>query len=127
MCACTLVPVYSSKVDLQLPSNPSTRRFLQSFSTLCLQCILSLGELPKLPLRQYCTASMRREWEAYYSQDQLDDDPRNLRQLTATDEMLDTWIMDVHQRLVPTMGQLGWQLGDDGLRWSRRLPSPEAQ
>ena len=60
MCACTLFPVYSSKVDLQLPSNPSARRFLQCLSTLCLQCILSLGELPKLPLRQYCTASMRR-------------------------------------------------------------------
>ena len=41
--------------------------------------------------------------------------------------MLDTWIMDVHQRLIPTMGQLGWQLEDDGLRWSRRLRSPKAE
>ena len=38
-CVCTLFPLYFSKVDLQLPSNPSARRFLQRLSYLCLLCI----------------------------------------------------------------------------------------
>ena len=62
MCGCTLFPVYSSEVDLQLPSNPSGRRFVNCLSNLCLHCITLVWGLP-LPLnstaRAPCGASGR--------------------------------------------------------------------
>jgi hypothetical protein len=72
MCICTLFPVYSSKVDLQLPSNPSARRFLQSLPHLCLCCIRMLFDFrPLTVLRRHRSRPLQRESEAYYSNGDL--------------------------------------------------------
>ena len=114
-------------MDLQLPSNPSGRRFVNCLSNLCLHCITLVSGL-LLPLNQYCTRSMRREWEAYYHVgDQLDADRRILKALTLTAEKRRSWCKDIYQRLIPTLGQHSWKLSDDGLCWSHKPPSSQAE
>jgi hypothetical protein len=130
MCICTLFPVYSSKVDLQPPSNPSARRFLQSLSHLCLACITFVTCREGLSvLKAYTTRAMSREFSAYYDcwsdGRYLDKDRARLQDAISLEEKEEQQ-RDICRRLVPLMGQHGWQLHEDGRfgSWSRRL-SPE--
>jgi hypothetical protein len=123
MCICTVFPVYSSKVDLQPPANPSARRFLQSLSHLCLLCIVQVSNFKELAdLKRYCSRAMHRESEAYHYIQY--DNARAALAKTVTREEQFAQDRDIDQRLVPLMGQHGWQLSEDGRTWSRR-PSPE--
>ena len=132
MCICTLFPVYSSKVDLQPPSNPSARRFLQSLSHLCLACITFVTCREGLSvLKPYITRAMSRDFDAYYdcwSDGRYLDKDRKRLHSAITQEEKDAQQKDIRRRLVPLMGQHGWQLHEeeDGRfgTWSRRL-SPE--
>jgi hypothetical protein len=65
---------------------------------------------------------MRRELDAYYYL-QPDKD-RYALEASITREQRMAQDRDITQRLVPLMGQHGWQLLDDEQGWSRRL-SPE--
>jgi hypothetical protein len=121
MCICTLFPVYSSKVDLQLPPNPSARRFLSSLSDHCLQCIMRVSN-QLVVLQRYGTRAMQREEDAYYHRP-VDTD-RGALALAMTREQRMTENKNLSRHLVPIMGQHGWQLSEDGLTWSCR-PSPE--
>jgi hypothetical protein len=128
---CTLYPVYSSKVDLQLPSNPSARRFLQSLSHLCLACITFVTCREGLSvLKQHTTRAMSRDFAAYYdcwSDGRSMDADRGRLHYAITQEEKDEQQREIRRRLVPLMGQHGWQLQEEGRfgSWSRRL-SPEA-
>ena len=125
MCICTLFPVYSSKVDLQPPSNPSARRFLGSLSHYCLHCIQQVIIVPQFAvLEQYWTRQMQREWKAYYST-KVDRDRYALRR-SVTLETCNRQVNDINRSLIPLMGQHGWQLREDGRSWSRRLSPEEA-
>ena len=71
-----------------------------------------------------CSRAMRREREAYYYT-QADND-RHALLATVTREQRIAQDRDISQRLVPLMGQHGWQLREDGWSWSRRLSPEEA-
>jgi hypothetical protein len=133
MCICTLYPVYSSKVDLQPLSNPSARRFLQSLSHLCLACITFATCHEGLSvLKPYITRAMSRDFHAYYDYWSdglyLDADRARLHYCITQDEK-DEQQRDIRRRLVPLMGQHGWQLHEEENgrfgTWTRRL-SPES-
>jgi hypothetical protein len=54
----------------------------------------------------------------------VDSDRMTLAASVSHDEVrLDEQIGDINRRLVPLMGQHGWHIVDDGLRWSRRRKS----
>jgi hypothetical protein len=122
MCSCTIFPTYNNKIDLQLPSNPSARRFLQCLSHLCFHCIVyALLHVQLAPCQQYWTRALECE-AGFYTQLSCiasDSGSHDLHR-TLTREQHRERVRDLHRRLVPTMGQLGWQLLDDGLNWSRR-------
>ena len=121
MCICTVFPVYSSKVDLQPPANPSARRYLQSLSHLCLICTTCHFE-ELADLKRYCSRAMHREWEDYYYM-QSDYDRSALAATLSWEERI-AQDRDIVLRLVPLIGQHGWQLLEDGVHWVRR-PLPE--
>jgi hypothetical protein len=67
---------------------------------------------------------MRREFDAFYFLPV--DDERYALEASITREQRKAQDRDITQRLVPLMGQHGWQLLDDGQHWSRRLSSEDA-
>jgi hypothetical protein len=130
ICSCTLFPVYSSKVDLQPPTNPSARRFLQSLSHLCLRCIDDVcNDTPALaPCKQYWTRAMERDKDMYNLSNAAVHDSARFAlfdKIMASPQEFDELDRFTFRRLVPTMGQLGWQLEEDGLHWSHRPSSKE--
>ena len=123
MCSCTVFPAYNTKIDLQLPSNPSARRFLQCMSNLCLYCIEYVTQQERLaPCKRYWTPTLAREFTAFYSKPGCFKVSRAsfLLWSSITKQQHNEKERELQRRVVPIMGQHGWQLNDDGVSWSRR-------
>jgi hypothetical protein len=65
---------------------------------------------------------MHREREDYYYMQ--DDHDRSALAATLTRDERIAQDRDIVRRLVPLMGQLGWQLLEDGVHWIRRGRHP---
>ena len=137
MCSCTVFPAYHTKIYLQLPSNPSARRFLHCLSYRCLACIYDALDNDELaPCKQYWTRALQREADFYLAASCMERcgstrSASNILWGSITHPQHRESARQLHRSLVPTMGQLGWQLLDDdlsciGLSWSRRPSSVQA-